>query len=119
MVSLLQCASLAVQKEAAWVLGNIATHGAETEIRHLVECDCIKPIVDALGNFDSDTSQVLLNTIEKIVKVGEDLQQDGALPTNPYATMLQQASGRQKLETLTANASPGIRELTFKILSSC
>ena len=48
-----------VQKEAAWCISNATCSSDPTHIEHLVQCNCLRPMVELLSKGDSRTSKVL------------------------------------------------------------
>jgi len=118
VIQLLQTADFDVKKEAAWVISNAAAGGSPQQIEYLVQAGCIKPIVDILGVSDVKIVTVALETLDKILKVGKQQQQENGLPDNPIVALVEQADGLSKIEALQEDPNEDVYEKAARILES-
>ena len=88
--------NLKIREEACWAISN-ATSGAllePSQVRYLVQQGCIKPLCDFSTVMDNKATQVALDAIDNILKVGErDRLAAGAGAVNQYATHVKDAGG--------------------------
>merc|ERR1719195_490583 len=61
---------------------------------------------------------VALEAIENILKVGKTKQQEQALADNPFAMLVEQADGLQKIETLQEDPNEDVYQKAMKILEN-
>lgn len=118
VVNLLQTADFDIKKEAAWAISNATSGGSPQQVEYLVECGCIKPMVDLMGVQDTKIIGVSLECLENILKVGKMKQQEQGLPENPFATMIEQCEGLQKIEALQEDPNEDVYQKAMKILES-
>nr|XP_010914627.1 importin subunit alpha-4 isoform X2 [Elaeis guineensis] len=117
LVQLLQHAEFDIKKEAAWAISNATSGGSNEQIHFLVSQGCIKPLCDLLVCPDPRIVTVCLEGLENILKVGEaekDLGRTGGI--NPYAQMIDECEGLDKIENLQGHDNNEIYEKTIKIL---
>merc|ERR1712137_734165 len=69
VMGLLQGSDFDTRKEAAWAISNAAAGGSNEQIEYLVQCDCIKPMVDLLDTTDPKIIGVAMDAIEQILKM--------------------------------------------------
>ncbi|CAK0874263.1 unnamed protein product, partial [Prorocentrum cordatum] len=60
VIGLLQTGDFDIKKEAAWAISNATSGGSPQQVEHLVECGCIKPMVDLLSVSDAKIIGVAL-----------------------------------------------------------
>ncbi|XP_010931776.1 importin subunit alpha [Elaeis guineensis] len=117
LAQLLQHAEFDIKKEAAWAMSNATSGGSNEQIHFLVNQGCIKPLCDLLVCPDPRIVTVCLEGLENILKVGEaekDLGRTGGI--NPYAQMIDECEGLDKIENLQGHDNNEIYEKTIKIL---
>lgn len=118
VVELLQNADFDIKKEAAWAISNATSGGSPQQIEYLVECGCIKPLVDLFSVSDPKTIGVALESLENILKVGKQAQQEKGLQGNPMGFLIEQADGLQKIEALQENPNEDVYQKAVKILEN-
>mmetsp|Transcript_57276 Transcript_57276/g.161772 ORF Transcript_57276/g.161772 Transcript_57276/m.161772 type:complete len:544 (-) Transcript_57276:155-1786(-) len=118
VIALLQTADFDVKKEAAWCISNATSGGSPQQVEYLVECGCIKPMVDLMNISDAKIISVALESIENILKVGKAKQQEHALADNPFAAMVETADGLTKIEALQEDPNEDVYQKAMKILES-
>eukprot|EP00425_Heterocapsa_triquetra_P028587 CAMPEP_0195101888 /NCGR_PEP_ID=MMETSP0448-20130528/65381_1 /TAXON_ID=66468 /ORGANISM="Heterocapsa triquestra, Strain CCMP 448" /LENGTH=532 /DNA_ID=CAMNT_0040137281 /DNA_START=79 /DNA_END=1674 /DNA_ORIENTATION=- len=118
VINLLQTADFDIKKEAAWAISNAASGGAPNQVEYLVECQCIPPMVDLLSVSDAKIIGVALEALENILKVGKQKQQEQGLQDNPFAMLVEQADGLQKIEALQEDPNEDVYQKVLKILES-
>lgn len=84
-----------IRKEAAWVLSNAAAGGTAEHVAHLIECGCIEPLLNMLGDptSDSEVPAIALRAIEHMISSGERARRERGLAANPHAARVERAAG--------------------------
>mmetsp|Transcript_34390 Transcript_34390/g.102154 ORF Transcript_34390/g.102154 Transcript_34390/m.102154 type:complete len:541 (+) Transcript_34390:61-1683(+) len=118
VINLLQTADFDIKKEAAWAISNATSGGAPNQVDYLVECGCIQPMVDLLGVQDAKIIGVALEALENILKVGKTKQQEQGMQENPFAMLVEQAEGLQKIEALQEDPNEDVYQKAMKILEN-
>jgi len=115
LIQLLANAEFDIKKEAAWAVSNTTSGGSPEQIRYLVQQGCIKPLCDLLTVSDARIITVALEGLENILKTGEkDAKASGGI--NQFATLIEEADGLDKIETLQNHQNNDIYEKAVKIL---
>uniref|UniRef100_A0A182NH15 Importin subunit alpha n=1 Tax=Anopheles dirus TaxID=7168 RepID=A0A182NH15_9DIPT len=112
IIGLLQKADFKTRKEAAWAITNATSGGTVQQIKYLVDAGCIPPMCELLTVMDPKIVTVALNGLENILKVGEDQR----TKPNPYAVMIEECYGLDKLEFLQSHQNNDIYEKAFSII---
>ncbi|KAL8139160.1 hypothetical protein V2J09_005161 [Rumex salicifolius] len=116
-IQLLQNAEFDIKKEAAWAISNATSGGSHEQIKYLVSQGCIKPMCDLLVCPDPRIITVCLEGLENILKAGESEKITGnAGDVNPYAQMIEDADGLEKIENLQSHDNNEIYEKAVKLL---
>lgn len=118
VIHLLSTADFDIKKEAAWAISNATSGGSPQQVEYLVECGCIKPMVDLLGVSDAKIIGIALEALENILKVGKQHQQDNGLPDNQFAALVEQAEGLSKIEVLQEDPNEDVYQKAMKILEN-
>jgi HEAT repeat protein len=119
LVHLLGTAEFDIKKESAWAISNATSGGTKEQIKYLVQCGCIKPLCDLLTCSDVRIVTVALEGLENILKVGEtEKELAGPNGTNPYASLIDQAEGLDKIEDLQSHSNEDIYEKAVSILET-
>ncbi|XP_033741103.1 importin subunit alpha-7-like [Pecten maximus] len=115
LIDILGKADFKTRKEAAWAITNATSGGSPEQIRFLVDQGCISPLCDLLTVMDAKIVQVALNGLENILKLGE---QDAKLHngTNPYAVMIEECYGLDKIEFLQSHQNREIYQKAFDMI---
>ena len=117
LVHLLATAEFDIKKEAAWALSNATSGGSHDQIRFLVSAGCIKPLCDLLVCSDARIITVALEGLENILKVGEaEKELAGPAGVNPYANLVDEAEGLDKIEGLQSHSNEDIYEKAVALL---
>eukprot|EP01118_Nematostelium_gracile_P018945 TRINITY_DN858_c0_g1_i1.p1 TRINITY_DN858_c0_g1~~TRINITY_DN858_c0_g1_i1.p1 ORF type:complete len:519 (-),score=189.94 TRINITY_DN858_c0_g1_i1:255-1811(-) len=115
LIQLLANAEFDIKKEAAWAISNTTSGGSAEQIKYLVSQHCIKPLCDLLTCSDARIITVALEGLENILKVGEkEAKTTGE--QNPYAILVEEAEGLDKIEQLQNHQNNDIYEKAVKIL---
>lgn len=112
LMSILQTSDFKTKKEAAWAITNATSSGTAEQIRYLVHVGCIPPMCDFLTVVDSDIVQVALNALENILKAGQKI----TTRPNPYAMMIEECGGLDKIEYLQSHENRDIYYKSFYII---
>merc|ERR1711972_894229 len=88
------------------------------QVEYLVELGCIKPMVDLLSVSDAKIIGVALEALENILKVGRQKQSEQGLSDNPFALLVEQADGLQKIESLQEDPNEDVYQKAMKILEN-
>merc|ERR1719284_137269 len=118
VINLLQTADFDIKKEAAWAISNATSGGSPQQVEYLVECQCIKPLVDLLTVSDAKIIGVALEALENILKVGKEFQAERGLAENPFATLVENAEGTAKIEALQEDPNEDVYQKAMKILEN-
>uniref|UniRef100_A0A383WFD2 Importin subunit alpha n=2 Tax=Tetradesmus obliquus TaxID=3088 RepID=A0A383WFD2_TETOB len=119
LVHLLQSAEFDIKKEAAWAISNATSGGTAEQIRYLVDVGAVRPLCDLLGVPDVRIVTVALEGLENILKVGEQLKRmPGGGGNNPFAQMVEDADGLDKIEALQEHANEDLYEKAVSMLET-
>lgn len=87
----LQSAVFEIRKEACWAISNATAGGNDNQIKFLVQCGCIKPLVNIVEFSNPKTIRVALEGLENILKTGQDSVGSGE--RNPYVMYVEECDG--------------------------
>ncbi|XP_013138918.1 PREDICTED: importin subunit alpha-7 [Papilio polytes] len=113
LIEILRQAEFKTRKEAAWAITNATSGGTREQIRYLVEQGCIPPLCDLLTLTDPKTVQVALNGLDNILKAGQQADQ-----LNPYATLIEECFGLDKIEFLQSHENLDIYQKSFEMIEN-
>jgi HEAT repeat protein len=116
VIHLLQTAEFDIKKEAAWALSNATSGGSPQQIEYLVQCNCIKPMLDLLNVSDTKIIGVALEAMENLLKHGKARQSEQGLSENPFCQLIEQADGLQKIEALQEDPNEEVYQKAVQIL---
>jgi|Transcript_122438 hypothetical protein len=116
VIHLLATADFDIKKEAAWAISNATSGGSPQQIAYLVECGCIKPMVDLLSVSDAKIIGVALEALENILKTGKQRQQEEGLAENPFSQAVEAADGLTKIEGLQEDPNEDVYAKAMNIL---
>ncbi|XP_076444463.1 importin subunit alpha-7-like [Babylonia areolata] len=115
LIDILGKAEFKTRKEAAWAITNATSGGSPEQIRFLVDQGCISPLCDLLTVMDSKIVMVALSGLENILRLGEqDAKFHNAV--NPYAIMIEECYGLDKIEFLQSHENREIYKKSFEII---
>merc|ERR1712168_291553 len=104
-----------IQSKAAWAITNASSGGTAEQIRFLVQQGCIPPLCDLLTVMDSKIVQVALNGLENILRLGDqEVKENGG--ANPYAVIVEEVFGLDKIEFLQSHENMEIYQKAFDII---
>lgn len=119
LIYLLQNAEFDIKKEAAWAVSNATSGGTAEQIHALVQTGCIKPLCDLLAVQDVRIVTVALEGLENILRVGDAAAKaPGGGGQNPYAQLVEDAEGLDKIEALQEHANEELYEKAVAILEA-
>ncbi|KAK9829264.1 hypothetical protein WJX72_004853 [[Myrmecia] bisecta] len=119
LVHLLATAEFDIKKESAWAISNATSGGAHEQIKFLVQIGAIKPLCDLLTCSDDRIVTVALEGLENILKVGEvEKELSGPNGVNPYAQLVDEADGLDKIEELQNHTNEDIYDKAVTILET-
>lgn len=118
LISNMSHTDLRVRKEAVWAVTNVASGGTKDQIRFMIQLGCIKPMCDLLAEQDLKTIIVALNGLEIILKLGNIDAKAVHDQQNPYALVMEECAGLDKLEALQSHTNHDIYEKSLSILET-
>ena len=107
------------RKEACWAISNAACGGLRepTQIRYLVNQGCVKPLCDLLTMPNNGITQVVLNGLDGILKVGEvDKATAGSGAANQFVTYVKEAGGVITIRNLQSHDNGHIYKKAYNIM---
>lgn len=87
----LNSAVFEIRKEACWAISNATAGGNDAQIKFLVQCGCIKPLVAIVEFSNPKTIRVALEGLENILKSGQDSVDTSE--RNPYTGFVEECDG--------------------------
>lgn len=82
-----------IRKEACWAISNATAGGNEQQIKYLVTCGAIKPLVQIVEFSNPKTIRVALEGLENILKTGQDSVGQNGMSVNPYVEYVEECDG--------------------------
>jgi len=116
LVEILSVSEFKTRKEAAWAISNATSGGSPEQIKYLVSQNCIKPLCDLLTVSDAKIIHVALDGLENILRVGADEVNNDSYSNNPYAMLVEEAEGIEKIEFLQNHENQDIYKKSFEIV---
>ncbi|KAI8818799.1 armadillo-type protein [Fimicolochytrium jonesii] len=117
LINILNHGDFKTKKEACWAISN-ATSGGLTrpeQIKYLVEQGCVKPLCDLLASQDNKITQVALDGLENILKVG-DMERVQTGGQNLMANYIEEAHGVEKIYNLQLHENAEIYKKAYTII---
>lgn len=115
LIEILGKAEFKTRKEACWAITNATSGGTPEQIRFLVDQGCVAPLCDLLTVMDAKIVQVALTALENILKLGDQSAKMGG-GVNPYAVMIEECYGLDKIEFLQNHENQEIYRKSFEII---
>eukprot|EP00906_Rhabdomonas_costata_P015582 RCo022384 len=115
LITMLSSGEFEVRKEATWAISNATSGGSPEQIRYLVDQGCIPQFCELLVVPDTKVINVALEALENILRAGED-EKGNFGGVNPYAQMLQDAGGVDRIEALQSHTNNDVYEHSVAIL---
>jgi len=103
VVGELENGSRAIRKEAAWCILNLMQNGVE-HFEHIADLGCMGPLLEWLLETDPDNVSTFATTLETVLEKGARRQSEEGLDCNPYAQLLNDINGFERLAGLEAVA---------------
>ncbi|EDO38337.1 predicted protein [Nematostella vectensis] len=117
LIDVLNKAEFKTRKEAAWAIANATSGGTAEQIRYIVSQGAIRPLCDLLTVLNPKIVQVGLNALDNILKIGQQDSKQSGMP-NPYAIMVEEAYGLDKMEFLQGHDNEQIYRKSFEIIEN-
>ncbi|NP_001171841.1 importin subunit alpha-7 [Saccoglossus kowalevskii] len=115
LIDILGKAEFKTRKEAAWAITNALSGGTPELIRFIIDQGAIQPLCDLLTVMDAKIVQVALSGLESILRLGDqDAKANGGV--NPYAVMVEECYGLDKIEFLQSHENQDIYQKAFDII---
>eukprot|EP00039_Didymoeca_costata_P025382 m.13138 g.13138 ORF g.13138 m.13138 type:complete len:523 (-) comp4796_c0_seq1:2187-3755(-) len=115
VIHVLQHAEFKTRKEAAWAISNATSGGTPPQIQFLVSQGCIPPLCNILSVNDAKVTEVALDALENILRVGQNHLTDQG--ENPYALMIEEVKGLDKIEFVQQNPNENLYKKAYQIIS--
>ncbi|XP_017488896.1 PREDICTED: importin subunit alpha-7-like [Rhagoletis zephyria] len=116
LIQMLQHRDFKVRKEAAWAITNATTGGNQKQIMYIVEAGAIPPLCEFLSVTDSRMIMVALNGLENILRTGDQISKTTGSTENPYAIIVEQCGGVDKIEFLQSHDNVEIYQKVYDII---
>lgn len=105
-----------IRKEACWAISNATAGGSADQIKYMVQCGAIKPLIDVVNYQNPKTLRVALEGLENILKIGAESVRDDQ--QNPYVAYIEEYRGFELISRHESNGmNPGIVEKVRRIMS--
>ncbi|CAF0823214.1 unnamed protein product [Adineta steineri] len=117
LINILKHGDHKTRKEAAWAVTNATSGGTPQQIKYVVDQGAIPPLCELLSVTDTKIIQVAFNGLENILKLGaaEAKRTNGP---NPYAIMIEECFGLDKIEYLQSHENIEIYQKAFHIIET-
>ncbi|XP_037083231.1 importin subunit alpha-7-like [Pollicipes pollicipes] len=116
LVEIVWTSEFRTRKEAVWAITNATTGGTADQVKYLVQQQCIQALCQILGVMDQKITQVALNGLENILKVGEaEAKMSGQ---NPFALIVEECCGLDKIEALQTSTNQEIYQKAFDLVET-
>lgn len=117
LINILKHGDHKTRKEAAWAVTNATSGGTPIQIKYVIDQGAIPPLCELLSVTDTKIIQVAFNGLENILKLGaaEAKRTNGP---NPYAIMIEECFGLDKIEYLQSHENIEIYQKAFHIIET-
>ncbi|KAI8821005.1 armadillo-type protein [Fimicolochytrium jonesii] len=117
LINILNTGDFKTKKEACWAISNATSGGLQRpeQIKYLVSQGCIKPLCDLLASQDNKITQVALDGLENILKVG-DMERVQTHGQNVMANFIEEAMGVDKIYNLQLHDNAEIYKKAYTII---
>ncbi|KAJ2798766.1 Importin subunit alpha-1, partial [Coemansia helicoidea] len=118
LLHILQHGDFKSKKEACWAVSNATSGGLNQpeQIRYIVQQGCIKPLCDLLSCMDNKITQVALDGLENILRVGESDKEQDPNQLNQYALFIEEVGGMDKIHNLQLHDNIDIYKKAYGII---
>jgi len=117
LINILKHGDHKTRKEAAWAVTNATSGGTLQQIKYIIEQGVIPPLCELLNVNDAKIIQVALNGLDNILKIGEAESKRTNGP-NPYALMIEECYGLDKIEYLQSHENIEIYQKAFHLIET-
>jgi len=127
LFEMLETATFDIRKEAAWAISNATSGGTDEQTEFLVEIGVIPALCGLLDVQVPRVLDVALSGLDNILKLGRQEQivkkieengQELEIQVNPYAEMIEECHGVDKLENLQLHPNEEVYTKAFNILEN-
>jgi hypothetical protein len=118
VIQLLEQGDFDIKKEAAWAVSNATMGGNPQQIEYLITNGCLRPLIDLLTVSDTKILVLVLDTLDNLLRVGKNQQEQNGLPDNPVAVLVEQNEALPKIEELQENTSEEVYQKAAKLLET-
>ncbi len=118
LVHLMKTAEFDIKKEACWALSNATSGGKPQHVQYLVEQGLLPALCDLFVCADPKIIKVALEAVDNILRTGKDMAEKMARSDNPWAAMVEECGGLDKLETLQQHESEDIYQKSQSLLTA-
>eukprot|EP00727_Mastigamoeba_balamuthi_P011092 m51a1_g6605 putative protein (538) ;mRNA; f:8864-10990 len=106
-----------VRKEASWVVANLACGGRPDQIKAVVEePGAVAGLCEMLIAHDVKLTKAILDALKTILRAGVQLGSKMGTSENPYANVVEECGGLDKLEELQNHENSTIYEKSVELL---
>ncbi|KAG0165897.1 Importin alpha subunit (Karyopherin alpha subunit) (Serine-rich RNA polymerase I suppressor protein) [Apophysomyces sp. BC1034] len=118
LIHLLATADIKIRKEACWAIVNATSRGLvrPNQVHYIVLQGAIRPLCDALKGMDNTVTQVALDGLETILKVGEVEKQNDPEGLNRYAYYIEECGGMEQIHQLQAHENADVYKKAYDII---
>eukprot|EP01114_Cavostelium_apophysatum_P015281 TRINITY_DN4129_c0_g1_i3.p2 TRINITY_DN4129_c0_g1~~TRINITY_DN4129_c0_g1_i3.p2 ORF type:complete len:168 (-),score=35.92 TRINITY_DN4129_c0_g1_i3:171-674(-) len=102
LVQLLSNPKFDIKKAALRAVCNALSGGTAEQIRYFVHLGCVRPLCDLLGASDSRVVADALESLKKILELGED-DAKSISTSNIFSTLIDNADGVDKIDALQSH----------------
>jgi len=113
----LQSSVFEIRKEACWAISNATAGGNEQQIKYLVSCGAIKPLVNIVEFSNPKTIRVALEGLENILKTGQDQVGANGIGANPYVQFVEECKGFEIISRHSDTMNNNIVDKVHRILA--
>lgn len=114
LIEILHKAEFKTRREAAWAITNTTSGGTPDQIRYLVSQNCVPALSGLLQVPDIKILSVSMLALDNILKLGE--HEAKRVGYNPYAILLEECEGLNKLEYLQSHENQDIYKKAYNII---
>jgi len=117
LINILKHGDHKTRKEAAWAVTNATSGGTLPQMKYIIEQGAIPPLCELLSVSDAKIIQVALNGLDNILKLGA-AEAKGTNGANPYAIMIEECYGLDKIEYLQSHENIEIYQKAFHLIET-
>lgn len=92
--------------------------GNPQQIEFLITNGCLRPLIDLLTVSDTKILVLVLDTLDNLLRIGKNQQEQNGLSDNPIAVLVEQNEALPKIEELQENTSEEVYQKAAKLLEA-